>query len=165
MVYNYITGLEWKKKESCNVFSSLLCAQPAFKCYANDHLDCHIIEESRHNIYLKQNTTFDVQSYGGNESNSSLRLEIAFPELHFTASCWIHSSGNSSWMFHHRPDPWGWYNPFITHTHSQRGTFTSRMWWIWESTGCHFICSGSDLIAYSMRWDTNMIKYQDRRRC
>lgn len=86
-----------------------------------------------------------------------------FPELHFTALCWIHSSGNSSWMFHHRPDPWGWYNPLITHTHSWRGTFTSCMRWIWESTVCHFICSGSNLIAYSMGWDTNMMECQDRR--
>lgn len=59
-----------------------------------------------------------IQSFSGNESNRSLWVEeIAFPELHFTAWCWIHSSSNSFWMFHHRLDPRGWYNPLITHIH------------------------------------------------
>lgn len=60
-----------------------------------------------------------LQSFSGNESNRSPWVEeIAFPELHFTAWCWIHSSGNSFWMFHHRVDPRGWYNPLITRTHT-----------------------------------------------
>lgn len=77
------------------------------------------------------NTAFDAQTVCGGESKWLLLLEIAFPELHFTALCWIHSSGNSSWMFHHRSDSRDWYNPLITHTHSLWGTFTSCMC-IWE---------------------------------
>lgn len=108
-----------------------------------------------------------IRSFSGNESNRSLWVEeIAFPELHFTAWCWIHSSGNSFWMFHHRLDPRGWYNPLITHTrththiHPQWGAFASCMWGIWES----IICWGSDLIAYSMWEDTNMIECQAKQR-
>lgn len=108
------------------------------------------------------NTACDAQTVSGNESKRFLLVEIAFPELHFTALCWIHSSSNSSWMFHHRPDPRGWCNALITHTHSLWGIFASCMWRIWESTGCHFICWGSDFIAYSMWEDTNMIECQDR---
>lgn len=108
-----------------------------------------------------------IQSFSGNESNRSLWVEeIAFPELHFTAWCWIHSSGSSFRMFHHRLDPRGWYNPLITHTcahahiHPQWGAFASCMWGIWES----IIYWGSDLIAYSMWEDTNMIECQAKQR-
>lgn len=67
-----------------------------------------------------------IQSFSGNESNRSLWVEeIAFPELHFTAWCWIHSSGNSFWMFHHRLDPRVWYNPLITHTRTHPPTMRS----------------------------------------
>lgn len=54
-------------------------------------------------------------------------------------------------------------NPLITHTHSVSGTFTPCMWTIWETTGCHFICWGSDLIAYSMWEDANTMECQDGR--
>lgn len=143
--------------------SKILCATLEHACvrYANDH-QTHPLSENNgnSNVYFSKIQPL-LQSFSGNESNRSPWVEeIAFPELHFTAWCWIHSSGNSFWMFHHRLDPRGWYNPLITrtHRHVQMHTFASCMWGIWES----IICWGSDLIAYSMWEDTNMIECQAR---
>lgn len=78
------------------------------------------------NVYFSKIQSL-IQSFNGNESNRSLWVEeIAFPELHFTAWCWIHSSGNSFWMFHHRLAPSGTTLSSHTHTHVRTHPPTMR---------------------------------------